>query len=64
MTRKTTQYDGPIDWEIKLCEHHQGGVEPTIRPDPALPLTWAVAECPICEHACQVDTESGEVRTL
>lgn len=64
MTREKPRYAGPIDYEIKLCEHHQDGIEPTIRPDPILPLEWAIAECPICEQACQVNTESGEVRTL
>ena len=62
MTHETTQYDGPIDYQMNICEHHRAGTEPTIKPDPILPLTWAIAECPTCGYWCEVDTEDGEVR--
>jgi len=62
MSHDTTRYDGPIDYQMMICEHHAGGIEPTITPDPLLPLTWAIAECPACGYAAEVDTETGEVR--
>lgn len=52
------------DYDAPLCEHHRDGIaEPLLRPDSALPPNWKVAECPVCGYFCEVNTDTGEVRT-